>query len=214
MRGLRRAPPRRSSKRRTLATDRLIRIVRTADVTSNVRTADDVSESRTDPACVVRRPGVERRAPRQGCGRRVLRQASRSCRVRWVRRSARAASAAPTGALVGAVVAAPVERQRADVGRCARTGRRSNLRGRWDGAGGAVARGPSWRVSGVSSARTERGERASVRAAGRRRDRIVRRQPGRANQVPAPLFFVGLGLAAGDFGLSRLRYDSPSITRS
>lgn len=34
----------------------------------------------------------------------------------------------------------------------------------------------------------------------------------RIDQLPS--FFVGPALAAGDFGLSRLRYDSPSITRS
>ena len=37
---------------------------------------------------------------------------------------------------------------------------------------------------------------------------------GVADQVLEPSFFVGATLAAGDFGLSRLRYDSPSITRS
>ena len=47
--------------------------------------------------------------------------------------------------------------------------------------------------------------RWSCRAASRRQ---------RAGQLPALAFFVAPALAAGDFGLSRWRYDSPSITRS
>jgi hypothetical protein len=34
------------------------------------------------------------------------------------------------------------------------------------------------------------------------------------DQLPAPTFFVAPPFVAGDFGLSRWRYDSPSITRS
>ena len=37
---------------------------------------------------------------------------------------------------------------------------------------------------------------------------------GVVDQLPAPTFFMAPPFVAGDFGLSRWRYDSPSITRS
>jgi hypothetical protein len=64
------------------------------------------------------------------------------------------------------------------------------------GGGSLAMRSPQgWALAG--------GERAGTRA-------VRRQRTGRVDQA----FFVGPALVDGDFGLSRLRYDSPSITRS
>lgn len=86
-----------------------------------------------------------------------------------------------------------------------------------DQAGSAVVAACAWgewrQVGGAGDA-GDAGEH-TMRAAGRRGRGVQRRTGGRVAQLPElPFFVVGPAWAAGDFGLSRLRYDSPSITRS
>ena len=76
-------------------------------------------------------------------------------------------------------------------------------------------RGRTRRVSGGRSGRERAAGEHTTFAAGRRRRGVQRRTGGRVAQLSElPFFAVGPALEAGDFGLSRLRYDSPSITRS
>ena len=123
-----------------------------------------------------------------------------------------------------------LERRRAS-GVLTRTGHRGRVRRRGEDAGRcnrvvrcAPGSGPSLRhrrcvVPGAKTPEAgERGGSLAVRsphgwafAGGERAGSRVRRQrTGRVDQA----FFVGPALVDGDFGLSRLRYDSPSITRS
>ena len=107
-----------------------------------------------------------------------------------------------------------VRRRGEDVGRCNRVVRSApgsgpslRHRGRVS-ASGDDAGGRQEREGGSLAMRSPHGwALASGERAG---SRVRRQRTGSVDQA----FFVGPALVDGDFGLSRLRYDSPSITRS